>query len=268
MLSRLAHILEKEEEADQDSQLAEDIRNVYIENFLAEGTGVVASGIQGAQAFALFLDMLPADECPAALTHLVRDITDKHDGHLTTGIFGTRHILDVLSRQGRADVVNNMVNLRSFPGWGYMLEQGATTLWEHWKLSDNTFSHNHPMFGSVSQWFYNWLGGIEPDLDAVGFDKFTFQPQFLDGLDWVRCTHRSIRGPITCNWTRQGNRITLDLHVPVNTSATLVLPATSGITENGRSATDARGVEEISDKDGVTKFRLGSGQYHFIADTL
>jgi len=268
MLSRLAHILGKEEEAEQYGRLADDIRNVYVDNFLAEGTGVVASGIQSAQAFALFLDMLPTDERTAALTSLVRNIIDKHNGHLTTGIFGTRYTLDVLSRQGRADVVHDMVNLRSFPGWGYMLEQGATTLWEHWEFNDNTFSHNHPMFGSVSQWFYNWLGGIEPDLDAVGFDKFTFQPQFLDGLDWVRCTYRSIRGPITCDWTRQGNRITLDLHVPVNTSATLVLPATSGITENGRLATDARGVEEISDQDGVTKFRLGSGQYHFIADAL
>jgi alpha-L-rhamnosidase len=264
MLSRLARILAKEEEADQYARLAADIRNVYIENFLAVGTGVVASGIQSAQAFALFLDMLPADERPAALAHLVKDVTDKHNGHLTTGIFGTRYMLDVLSRQGCADVVNDTVNLRSFPGWGYMLERGATTLWEHWKFSDNTFSHNHPMFGSVSQWFYNWLGGIEPDVDAVGFDKFTFQPQFLDGLDWVRCTHRSIRGRITCDWTRRDDRVALDLHVPVSTSATLVLPGTGVLTENGRPATDSRCVEEIAPRNGHTQYRLESGQYHFI----
>lgn len=264
MLSRLARILGKEKEADEYARLGENIRRAYVEKFVAPGTGVVASGIQSAQAFALFLNMLPVEERPAALAHLVKDITDKHDGHLTTGIFGTRYMLDVLSREGRAEVVNNMVNLRDFPGWGYMLERGATTLWEHWEFSDNTFSHNHPMFGSVSQWFYNWLGGIEPAVDAVGFDKFTFQPQFLEGLDWVRCTYRSIRGPITCDWKREGNRVAMELQVPVNTSATLVLPTAGVITENGRPVADSKGVEKVSERDGHPIFQLGSGRYHFI----
>jgi alpha-L-rhamnosidase len=244
--------------------LADNIRKAYIEKFLAPRTGVVASGIQSVQAFALFLNMLPAEERRVALAHLVKDITDKHNGHLTTGIFGTRYMLDVLSRERRAEVVNNMVNLRDFPGWGYMLEQGATTLWEHWKFSDNTFSHNHPMFGSVSQWFYNWLGGIEPAADAVGFDRFTFQPQFLDGLGWVRCTYRSIRGPITCDWKREGDRVAIDLHVPVNTTAMLILPTAGLITESGHTATDSEGVEKVSERDGSAKLRLGSGRYHLI----
>jgi len=264
MLSHLARILGKEEEADQYDRLSENIRKAYIENFLTAGTGVVASGIQSVQAFALFLNMLPADERPAALAHLARDITDKHDGHLTTGIFGTRYMLDVLSREGRADVVNDMVNLPDFPGWGNMLAQGATTLWEHWKFSDNTFSHNHPMFGSVSQWFYNWLGGIEPDVDAVGFDKFTFQPQFIEGLDWVRCTYRSIRGPITCDWKRQGDRVAMDFRIPVNSSATLILPMSGAITENGRPAAESQTVEKISERNGIAKFKLESGSYHLI----
>lgn len=264
MLSRLASILGKKEEADEYNQLAENIRKTYVEKFLTPGTGVVASGIQSVQAFALSLDMLPPKERSAALAHLVRDIKDKHNGHLTTGIFGTRYILEVLSREGHTEVVHNMVNLRDFPGWGHMLEQGATTLWEHWKFSDNTFSHNHPMFGSVSQWFYNWLGGIEPAVDAVGFDKFTFQPQFLDGLDWVRCSYRSIRGPITCDWKRQGDCVAIDLHVPVNTSAMLILPTAGAITENGRPAADSEGVEEVSERGGNAKLRLGSGRYHLI----
>ena len=120
------------------------------------------------------------------------------------------------------------------------------------------------MFGSVSQWFFNWLGGIEPAAHAVGFDKFTFQPQFLDGLDWVCCTYRSIRGPITCDWKRQGDRAAMDLHVPVNTSATLILPTAGTITENGRPAADSEGVEEVSERDGSAKLRLASGRYHLI----
>ena len=120
------------------------------------------------------------------------------------------------------------------------------------------------MFGSVSQWFYNWLGGIEPAVDAVGFDSFTFQPQFLDGLDWVRCTYRSIRGPITCDWKREGDRVAMELHVPVNTHATIVLPATGVITENGRPAAESEGVEKVSERNGRLELRLGSGRYHFV----
>jgi alpha-L-rhamnosidase len=155
-----------------------------------------------------------------------------------------------------------MVDRRDFPGWGHMLDRGATTLWEHWKFSDNTFSHNHPMFGSVSQWFYNWLGGIEPDSGAVGFDRFTFHPQFLDGLDWVRCTYRSVRGPITCNWKRDGDRVSLELLIPVNTSATLILPAGS-LTENGKPAAESIGVKKVSAGGEKAAFSLESGRYRF-----
>jgi alpha-L-rhamnosidase len=144
-----------------------------------------------------------------------------------------------------------------------MLERGATTLWEHWKFSDNTFSHNHPMFGSVSQWFYNWLGGIEPAVDAVGFDRFTFQPQFLEGLDWVRCTYRSIRGPITCDWKREGGRVAMDLHVPVNTSATLILTMAGVITESGQPAAEAEGVTLLRKAERCSVFKVESGAYHF-----
>jgi alpha-L-rhamnosidase len=257
MLSRLARILGKDEESDDYARLAEDIRKAYVEKFLEPGTGVVASGIQSAQAFALFLDMLPEDERSKAIGHLVQGITDKHDGHLTTGIFGTRYALDVLSREGRTDVANDVVNQRDFPGWGHMLEQGATTLWEHWKFSDNTFSHSHPMFGSVSQWFFNWLGGIEPAIDAVGFDRVVLHPQFVEGLDWVRCTHNSIRGPITCNWKRDGGRVDLELHVPVNASARLVLPA---------PVADADGAEKVSERDGRVAYELASGHYRLSLD--
>ena len=263
ILSRLAHILGKETEAEEYNRLAESIRRAYAEKYLTPGTGVVASGIQSSQAFALYLEMLPAQERAAALEHLVRDITEKHKGHLTTGIFGTRFMLDVLSREGRADVVNKMVTLRDFPGWGYMLDRGATTLWEHWQFSDNTFSHNHPMFGSVSQWLYNWPGGIEPAPDAVAFDKFTLQPQFLKGLDWVHCTYRSVRGPVTCDWKREAASVALDLRVPVNTTATLVLSA-GAITENGRPLLDAKRTKKVSDRVGHTYFKLESGQYHLI----
>jgi alpha-L-rhamnosidase len=265
MLSRLARILGREEEANDYQRLAEQIKQRYASQFVAAGTGVVASGGQAAQAFALALDMLPEGDRPAAIESLVRDIEEKHGGHLTTGIFGTKYMLDALSREGRVETAYRVVHQRDFPGWGFMLEQGATTLWEHWKFSDNTFSHNHPMFGSVSQWFYNWLGGIEPAPDAVGFDRILLHPRFVDGLDWVNCGIDTVRGRVTCNWKRTGGRIVLTIQVPVNTTAMLDLPAplANALTENGRPADTSEGVEKVAERKGAAMLRLVSGAYQF-----
>ena len=84
-----------------------------------------------------------------------------------------------------------------------MLENGATTLWEHWDFSDNTYSHNHPMFGSVSEWFYKWLAGIQADPAAIGFDKITIRPQITSDVNWVKASYNSIHGKITSEWKRE-----------------------------------------------------------------
>ncbi len=262
MLSQMAKVLGKDDEAREYAQLAEDIKKAYIEKFDADKTGVIASGYQNTQSFALFLDMLTKESRPLAMAQLLKDI-EKHDGHLTTGIFGTRYMLDLLSREGHVAVANAMVNKRDFPGWGHMLENGATTLWEHMEFSDSTFSHNHPMFGSVSQWFYNWLGGIEPAADAVGFDRINLHPRFVDGLDWVKCSHHSIHGPIVCNWKRTGDTVIMDVRVPVNATAVLHLPSASSITENGNAAEEAVGVKALEAQDESIKLQLESGSYTF-----
>jgi alpha-L-rhamnosidase len=263
MVAALARILGKDAEAAEYEQLAESIRRAYVEKFLTPGTGKVSTGIQGAQAFALFLDMLPEHERAAAFEYLLHDLVDTQGGKLTTGIFGTRFLLDILSRQGRADLIHPMVTGRDFPGWGHMLDQGATTLWEDWKFSDNTYSHNHPMFGSISQWFYNWPGGIQPEPDAVAFDRFRFQPWFAPDLDWVRCTHRSIRSPITCNWKREPSGIALELRVPVGTTATLSLPAGT-VTENGRPFVGAGEAKSAPGQSGPLPIILQSGSYSLV----
>ncbi len=123
LLARLARILGKSEEAEDYTRMAKQIKTAYQDRFVSPGTGVVASGIQSVQAFALALDMLPETERAAALRQLVRDIDEKHEGHLSTGIFGTKYMLEVLSREGRVETAYRVVNQRDFPGWGHMLEQ-------------------------------------------------------------------------------------------------------------------------------------------------
>ena len=123
-----------------------------------------------------------------------------------------------------------------------MLENNATTLWEHWAYSDNTYSHNHPMFGSVSQWFYNWLGGIQPHPAAIGFDQIIIRPQIPIDLQWVNCSYDSIRGKITSNWRKADNSIIMDINIPANTEATVYLPR----------------------KNNTEIHNIQSGKYHFV----
>lgn len=265
MVGELAAILGRDEDAGKYAQLSEQIRQAYLQKFFDPASGKVGPGSQASQAFALYLNLLPAEQRPAALRWLVEDIRDRQTNHLTTGIFGTKFMLATLSDADQAELASTLVNRKTFPGWGYMLENGATTLWEHWKGSDNTYSHNHPMFGSVSEWFYQWLGGIQPAPDAVGFDRIVIRPQAVREVDWVRSSYNSVRGQIVSNWKRDGGRLKLEIEIPANTSALVYLPSAEGtpIKEDGRPVAKAEGVRLLREGRGHAVLAVGSGRYSF-----
>lgn len=267
MLAAIARILGRGDDAEKYEDLVAKIKKAYVGKFLQPDTGIFEPGTQASQSFGLYLNM--SDDKTVrqkAIEFLINDIKNKRKGHLSTGIFGTRFMLDVLSREGHADVAYNIVNQRTFPGWGYMLEKGATTLWEHWAFSDNTFSHNHPMFGSVSQWFFNWLGGIQPDRQAVGFDRIIIRPQVIDDLQWVRSSYNSVRGRIESNWRREDGRLYFAVKIPANTKAMVYLPVGEGesVMESGNDAKSAEGIRFVKKDNGVQTYQAGSGRYLFV----
>ena len=168
IVSRLAGLLGLKEDEARYRDLAASVAAAYREKVLGQGPDTYDSLTQAGLAAALSLDLVPEAELTAAVRALAAKVASPEGPRLETGIFGTKFLLDVLSRYGRADLAYALVGRRSFPGWGYMRERGATTLWEHWEYSDNTFSHNHPMFGSVSEWLFAWVAGIQPDPAAAG----------------------------------------------------------------------------------------------------
>jgi alpha-L-rhamnosidase len=268
LLAGLAQALGKEADAREAAALAEDIKAAFNRRFLKAGTGRYDSASQACQAVALYLGLVPPEEQARALDVLIQDIA-QHGDHLTTGIFGTKYMLDALTDAGRTDIAYRVVNQRTFPGWGHMLERGATTLWEHWEFSDNTFSHNHPMFGSVSEWFYKALAGIQPAPDAVGFDKIVIRPQPVADLAWVKASHQTVRGPITSAWEQKRGKFTLRVSIPANVEALVYVPAAdpSQVTEGGHPAARAQGVTFVGSERGAALFRVGSGSYVFTAVT-
>jgi alpha-L-rhamnosidase len=266
LFAQMARALGRHADAREAESLADQIKTAFNEKFLQRGTGRYDSASQACQAFALYHDLVPANESSLALEVLVQDIA-AHDHHLTTGIFGTKYLLNALTGAGRADVAYDLVNQRTFPGWGYMLAQGATTLWEHWEFSDNTYSHNHPMFGSVSEWFYQALAGIKPAPDAVGFDQVIIAPQPVGDLQWAAASCDTVRGKIVSEWRRQPGRFTLHVRVPVGVEATVVIPASgaTALTESGRAIGPAGGIRLLSQNRGKVVLAVGSGDYHFEA---
>jgi len=265
IMSKLASIIDRTSDAKKYKNLSERIRKAYLDRFQDKGTGKFAPYTQGSQSFALYSGIAPVEDRSDAINELVKNIEEKNGGHLSTGIFGTKYALDVLSEYGFAQIAANMVDKKTFPGWGYMLANGATTLWEHWEYSDNTYSHNHPMFGSVSEWFYKWLAGIQVDPTAVGFDKIIIRPQMISNVKWVKAKYNSIHGEIVSEWDRNEDTLILDLTIPVNTTALVYLPAKDlvSIREGNKEFSEIKDIEFMKMESGHAIFKIGSGKYLF-----
>ena len=261
---QMARALGNADDARAAELLGEKIKAAFNQKFLQPGTGRYASAFQSCQAFALYNGLVPDDERSLALNVLAQNIA-AHENHLTTGIFGTKFLLNVLSDAGRADLAFDIANQKTFPGWGYMIDRGATTLWEHWAFSDNTYSHNHPMFGSVGEWFYKALAGIQPAPDAVGFDKIIIKPQAVGDLKWVNASYDSVHGMIVSEWSLKQGRFKLHVRVPIGATATIYIPATdiSSVTESGKQISHAEGVTLLGQTEKNVIVTVGSGDYFF-----
>lgn len=262
LLSEFADLTGRTKEAHTYAQLAAGIKASFIQNFLTPGTGRIGNHTQAAQAIALVYDLVPESEKQAAFNVFLEAIAGK-DGHITSGIFGIPAVLEVLRRNNRNDIAYEMVTKKDYPGWGHMLESGATTLWETWKYSDNTYSQNHPMFGSVGEWMYQSLAGINPA--AAGFNKILIKPQPAGDLTWVNSSYQSVNGKIVSNWKREGDTFTLQVSIPANTTAEVCIPSSpqSVITESDHPADTAAGIKKTGYTHGFSSFEVGSGDYTF-----
>jgi alpha-L-rhamnosidase len=259
LAAKFARILNKGADAARFDRMAEAIRAAFLTRFLKRGAGIFDSGSQACQATAFAFDLVPPEERNAALRRLIDSVERDHKGHIATGIFGTRFLLDSLSRLGEEERAHALATVRGFPGWHHMLDGGATTLWETWKFSDNTFSHNHPMFGSVAAWMMESVAGLRPAPDAVGFDKVEIRPGAVRDLTWAKARYRSVRGPISVSWRKDSGAFRLDAELPVGVSGQVWLPARNPerITESGRPFTPIR------TENGRAFCEIGSGRYAF-----
>jgi alpha-L-rhamnosidase len=262
ILVEWAEILQKQTDITTYKNLAEDIRMAALKEF-GRGNGIFDNGTQAAQLFALYHNIVPEHEKVPAIKHLLEEIYYKHKGHLSTGIFATKYIFDISRLLNRNDVAYSVVNQRTFPGYGYMLDHGATTLWESWEYPDTVNSQNHPMFGSVVEWYYRSLLGINSL--TPGFKTFYIKPQPAGDLYWARGHYDSQSGRIVSEWNTESTTFRMRVGIPANTTALVYVPSLPGlpVKESGGDAKTAPGLQFKEYRDGYAVFEAGSGTYNF-----
>jgi alpha-L-rhamnosidase len=277
ILSRIAAALGRSEDARHYAQLFDQIKSAFNKAYVRPD-GQIEGDTQSAYALALDFELLPDAVRPKAVDYLLRGL-QRYNGHVSTGIHGTRSLMMELTAQGQTDEAYRLLNLHSFPSWGYMLDMGATTIWERWDgyVADRGFQNhtamnslNHVVFGAVGEWMWRNIIGLAPDDSGPGYKRFVIHPRPGGGLTWAKGSYDSIRGRIESEWKTENNFFSLDLTVPPNTTATVYIPASdaSQVRESGRAIGESIGVRLVHEERSSVVLEVSSGSFHFRSPTL
>lgn len=221
ILARMAEALGNGEKQTYYEALAEKIREAMLNQWWDGESGKICTGSQGCQAFALWLGILPEGKRALAAKVLHEDLVAR-DLKFTTGNITTRYLFDVLTEYGYLDTVWKLFTKETYPSYGYMLQHGATTVWERFELkrSLKMNSHCHPMYGSVGYWLYAYIAGIKFTSGAC--DTVTVKPYFPTNLMSAEAQVDTVKGKLGVRWMKQWDRLSLFVTVPFGMKATVI----------------------------------------------
>ncbi len=230
IMERLAGGLGQEADQRMFAEMAEKLKKAFNQKFLDQKTHTYQGGTQCACILPLAFGLAPAQQREAIIANLIDDIMVKHNGHLSVGLIGMQWLMQTLTDLGRPEVAWTIVTQTTRPSFGYMLGKGATTIWERWDTDTRGPGMNSEALliqaGNVDAWFYQTLAGIRPA--APGFKKILLKPSMVGDLTWVKAHYDSPYGRIISNWKRDGGKFAMDITIPANTTATVVVPGKDG----------------------------------------
>ncbi|MCR5278937.1 MAG: glycoside hydrolase family 78 protein [Lachnospiraceae bacterium] len=264
LTARAAKVLGKKKDCEYYTDLAEHIKEAFIKEYYTS-TGRLAVDTQTAYALVLWLDLIPEGARQRQIDRLVEKIHEEKD-HLTTGFVGTPILCPVLTENGHADLAYTLLLNEDFPSWLYEVNMGATTIWERWnsvlpdgKISDTGMnSLNHYAYGSVVEWMYRFMCGIDTSDDKPGFEHFTVRP-FTDARFKHACaSFESPKGLIRSSWEKKDKGILFKVEVPFDTEAEFEL------TFDAKSVT-VNGKKDKASKKG-DRIRLTKGSYEICCE--
>lgn len=287
ILAQAARILGKAEEAAAYAERAEAIRTALNEKWLDAAGTHYATNSQTSNIAALAFGVVPEGNRAAVAQSLIANITEQRGGRLHTGNLGTACIIDALAEYGGAASLHRIATSTDYPGWGYMVSQGATTIWEAWGgvqegfVGYNSGEDSMPMFATISEYFYSDIAGLRgPDyfgtrVVTLGFREITIRPRLQDGLTSANANIRTVRGLASVAWERSESTFSLKATIPPNATAMISIPKANlsevRVEESGRAVWESDrfvdgtpSIEGAVNKKDYVSFDVGSGSYAFI----
>ncbi len=262
LLADISSVLGHEKEKARYTSLASAIRKVYADNYV-KPNGRVDGDTQGAYALSLFYNLIPDSLREKSFSQLLRCI-EEYDYRLSTGFITTPMMMQTLSDFGRSDIAYRLLTSDRFPSWLYIVHNGASTVWERWDAwspeggfqNPGMNSLDHVAFGSVAEWMFRHILGINPDESRPGYSHFLLSPDPGGGLEWAKGSYDTLHGKIDSAWHTDGKKTVYSFTIPANCEATVILPAGESSAIRGKDA------PRFSHKTPDTvEAVLGSGSY-------
>ncbi len=270
LMARIAAVLGRQQDAARYADLLRRQRDAFAAAFLAPD-GRLTGDTQTAYLLALDFGALTGEARTAAARHLVRTV-DEAGGHLQTGFLGVRHLCPVLSDIGATDRAYRLLLNDTYPSWGFSIRHGATTIWERWDgwtpehgfQSPKMNSFNHYAYGSVGEWLFARVAGIDYDEAAPGFRSIRFRPLFDSRIGWCKAEYQAQVGWISSAWQIAGPDVRWRIVVPPNCTGRVALAAAAdGVRAGGVPLADAAGISGVSGSGETVDFACSSGAFDF-----
>jgi alpha-L-rhamnosidase len=271
LLINAAQVLDKQADVADYTALLAKIKSAYLNEYVTPN-GRTISPTQTAYVLALQFDMLPEHQREKAAFNLAENIK-KYKNHLTTGFLGTPYLCHVLTKYGYTDLAFTLLNQKTYPSWLYPVTKGATTIWERWDgiRPDGSFqattmnSFNHYAYGAIGDWMYRIMAGLDADPAVPGYKSLRIQPHVGGGFSHASAEYKSLYGLSASSWKLEGKKLLVELKIPGNTTATVILPFVEGvnITESGTPIETHADLKIINKTAGLIEIKIGSGEYKF-----
>ena len=246
---------------------AKEISIAFNKKFYNNSTGAYSNNTITANLLPLAFNMVADDARDRVFKNISDKILNENKGHISTGVIGTQWIMRWLTKYGRPDLAYQLASNTTYPSWGYMMKNGATTIWELWNgntANPSMNSQNHVMLlGDLLIWMYENVAGVSSDTSEFAYKKIIMKPSFEVDLSYVNATYESPYGKIVSNWKKENGALKWSISIPANTTALVYLPARSEneVLEGSKLASGSEGIKFLKMENGKAVFEIRSGNY-------
>jgi len=268
MMQKFARLANREGDISNYTSEAIKVKQAFNNKFYNRTTAQYSNNTVTANLLPLAFGMVPDADREKLFKNIADRILIQGEGHISTGVIGTQWLMRWLTKYNRVDIAYKLASNDTYPSWGYMVKNGATTIWELWNgntANPSMNSQNHVMLlGDLLIWMYENLAGIRSDTTEVGFKKIIMKPSFNVDLTYVTASHQSPYGTISSSWKKEKGQLNWNISIPGNTTAVVYIPANESQVKEGKDlASSADGIKFLKMDDGNAVFEVGSGNYSF-----